>query len=525
MDKIFYLTDEYINFIDLKPLLAGKQLTVDKIPWGDKDLFESSLQNVDEKDTFAVIFDFVDESVDFEWTPKLMAWEKLVYKKQIINNFSAKGINFISLVWLEQFKKNIDGASQQLLLRSLIPHNQALKSFFSVLEEAQLTVVAIYSYPFLLEKYFLHEITSSIGLNKNKVKEPFLLIVQETKYKFRQLFFYKGRLRISRFIDIDTKIKHAKIINANLVEESSAVVKFIYNQKILPFNSEIGFIYIGTSGSRNDDIISQIQEKTSFSNKDHQESFYLSRDLYKLRQSNKVESTLFSTVSFLAEFIQNKKITTFYSNDYIKKINVLKKVRLLLIVVTVIIMLFGSFYLLSLGEKNIILEKKVTEMDKKISLYQKHKNILQKTISLKYDAEDIEASVAFSESVLDSKTEKILYASFKTLSNVLSRHEHIMVSKLDWEKDKHFDSKKINIMIEGWVFPFDGAFEKPVEWVDLLIKDLSEQYNIDKVELIKEPLDRELEQSLSISAGEVERVNGLPFSFRLITGSDYVRPE
>lgn len=513
MTKILYLTDYFIKVIDLQKNIDTKNYVIYESSWTELESFERFLKSSN-KDFFSIVFDFADENIAYDWTPKLMPWEKPGYVKQIKDKFTGKKGLFINIEWLNRFRKNEHGASEQLMLTSSVFGNKEVNQFFSLIAEAELSIESIYSYSFLLEKYFLKKVSKKLGLTKKAINKPFLLNLQESKHKFKQVFFNDGRLRVTRTIELDKEITEDNILTIALSNESITTVRYLYNQKIIPFNTEVGFVNLGLGFSKNIDIIKTFQELSKVPVE--QEGMpYKDISLYEVEKIAKEKVLEYGAIGFIANFIKSNKIPSFYTNKFVEKLAILKRLRLLLLAFICGIIFFGSIYVVNLMVEDLTLKEKISSMDRKLSQYNLEMERLQKTISFEDDAEDIKASVDFSESILKVKSKKLLENSFLDISTVVSEHEHISIAKLNWRKIKTFDSKNTEIILEGWVYPFNQSYEMPVKWVDELLKRLIENKNIKKVNILKEPLDRDLQRSLSIFEGNVETVNALPFTLKI----------
>ena len=518
MNKIFYLTDSTVQLIDAEKLANGNDYLDSEILWEQKDQVETLLLTLDGKSSFSVIFDFVDESISHDWVPKLMPWEKSNYEKKIKSKFHDNAGLFIRVNWLGEYRKNENGATEELMMTSSVYGSEDLKNFFLIIEEAQLSIQTIHSYPFLLEKYFLASLSPTLGVTKSKLKNPFLLVLQEGKHTYRQIFFLHGILRISRVIELEEELETDEALMDGVVNESFATIKYLYNQKIVPFNSSVGIVYLSTSGKINPDMIKEFSDSAPFSIDENKKNLTISADLYEVKNKKHVTESPYGLLSFLSVFIQKKSTVSFYENAFLSKLLLFKNSSVILTVVIFMTLIFGSLYLVSLGVSDFLLKEKISAMDVKIKQYQGEKNSLQKVISLTYDAQDIKASVDFSQSILDVKKTKLFESSLDGLSIVLSQHPHILMDKLKWQKNQYFDSNKLEIYLEGWVYPFNVSYEKPVKWVDNFVDGLKKHPNFSSVEAVSEPLNRSLKKAISISVDDIKQVNALPFSIRLTMG-------
>ena len=516
MTKILYLTDYLIRVIDLRKHVDNQKYVIYESSWDELDSFDRILSS-SSKDSFSIIFDFADEHVEYDWQPKLMPWEKSGYTTQIKNKFKASNGLFINIEWLGQFRKNSHGAAEQLMLTSSVFGNDHVNKFFSMIEKAELSIESIYSYYFLLEEYFLKKISRKSGISKKDLKKPFLLNFQESKHELKQMFFNEGRLRVTRTIEIDKDINEDSALTVAIAGESMTTIKYLYNQKILPFNTEVGLIHVDTGFYENIDIIKVFKSYSKIAEGEKTAPYKL-LELSKIQKIDNEKVLEFGVIGVIASFVKNNRVSSFYTNAFVEKLAMLKKLRGGLSLLFFAIVFFGSIYIVNLLVEDVALKEKISGMDRKLSQYRVEMEALQKTISLEHDAKDIKASVDFSESISKIKSKKMLEKSFILISEAISDHEHILISKLRWSKVKNFDSKKVEVVLEGWVYPFEKSFELPVKWVDALVEQLNSNNKVEKVEILTSPLDRELQRSLSISAGNVDKVNALPFSLKLMIG-------
>ena len=96
-------------------------------------------------------------------------------------------------------------------------------------------------------------------------------------------------------------------------------------------------------------------------------------------------------------------------------------------------------------------------------------------------------------------------------------------SRMDWKTLERFDSRKSEIILNAWVFPFYETYKDPVKWVDKFVADFKTLPGVEMVELQKEPLNRNLSQQLIIDVTK-ETVDALPFTVKITTVSLRARP-
>ena len=515
MDKLFYLTESGVELIEQDKVKSSVRT---KLLWTELKKIEKLIKELDSLDKLSVILNFVDESIHTEWTSKRMPWEKKDYIQRKESKIYAENSLFVNIFWLNEFRKDSNGREEQLIIVASIDENPALKNFFEALEEAQVSLISIYSYPFLLEQFFLKKIVPGLGLNKQKLKAPFMLVFRESKYNFKQMFFQKGYLKISRNVELDPELETEEAIVLSVVSETKIAIKYLYNQKIIPFNSEVGLVYLTIDGQENFEILSEFKETIVSPDWERNKVVMEAADLYRLTKTKQIEGEDRTLIDFLSDFLQRKKVTSFYKNTLVKKIQLLRSIKQLLIASLLLVLIVGSVLVLNNLITSYLVSQKIDSLALKVSSFNSEKKALQETIDLKYDAVDIKASVEFSESLLSVRINNVLGFSVENLSEVLSRHPNVLISGVNWFNKEQFDANNLEVILEGWVFPFKGAFENPVKWVDALVEDLRNSPNISKVELIKAPLERRLEKALVVSSLEKEEVNALPFTLKLTIG-------
>ena len=518
MDLILHLTEKQISVIDVAQLDVEKPDAV-SFAWSEQDKIENWIAQLKSSLEIVMIVDFIDETLHYDWVPKLLPWEKSAIEKRFQDKAKSDGAIFFHTRWLNDFRKNQEGREEQLIMISSVYGTEGLKSLLTMFEEAQLSITGVYSYSFIVEKYFLKNIAPAIELSRKQLKQPIMLVFRESKFSFRQIFFNNGGLRISRHIELDSELESDIALNTALVHETHVAIKYLYNQKIIPFNSEIGFIYLNSHGGDDMEIKDLFQETVALPGWDPEKAPIVVSDLYDITGTERKDQTLYGPIHFLVRFLVEKNLPSFYANEYTQKISLFKKLRQLIVVVTIALAGAATLFSFHSAVDTFLLKEKLERIEQKIASLQNQKLQLQDSIDLKYDAQDIKASVSFSESLLKVKLKGELGFNVETLSRVLENHPNILIEEISWEKQQTVDSDQLEVLLQGWVFPFEEAYEPAVNWVDALVEDLKMSDGIDQVQLTKEPLSRKSQKALMVSSSSTETVNALPFSIVLKIGS------
>lgn len=514
MDYILYLKDKSIHVVELKKLDRLSPCPLE-IGWQDDAALETFLKALPESASISLVIDFSDETIHFEWLPKLLPWEKPALAKRLVHKAKSEGAVFVHTDWMNVFRKNNDGRDEQQFLISSVFQSDDLHWLLSALEEAQASIKSMYSYAFLVEAFFKATVASKLKLGRKKLKQPFMLVFREDQYHFRQIFFFNGRLRISRHIELDNEIEGDGALNHALIHETRVAVKYLYNQKIIPFNSEVSFVYLNAMDGDEQAVVELYRQEIATSNWDAVNTFMLGAALADSR-ANKAEQC--QPLAHLSRYLAKAKLPSYYVNPYVEKIRLLNGLKLGFTFSSAALGLLLLYYVVSMSIDQYLLWHKMDRVEFKTENYIVEKARLQNNIQLRYDAEDIKETVTFSEQLLKAKLAGHLGIDVKGLAAVLSRHPHILMDELEWSGNQKFDAKQVNLKLHGWVLPFETSYQKPVEWVDALVKDFDAADFTSQVTLVQEPLDRSLKKALSIEGSELGDVHALPFAIQMTIG-------
>ena len=506
---IFYLTDAGLTSY------CDRNSESQFFKWEDIDLIHEHLATIDEKSEVSLVLDVIDEDIYFEWAPKVLPWEKTAIKNRRQERLQVDDIALSEVRWTNTVHLSDDGRKEELLLSSSVADSFQLKSFLDTLEEAQLIVTAIYSKPFLLAEYFKKRVRSYLKFTKQQVDHPFLMVSRQSEFAFIQTFFYEGQLRISRLIEID---KSQKDITTALIKETRLAITYVYNQQIVPFNSPVGLVFLDGDRTILDSMLSRCKDEALVPVTWEEDSFLFGAVAYQditpnSPHCNDVLAHCYSQDA-IVDFIFNERPSSFYLTDYVKQIRNLIQGRNLFIAVNVLVFLAGFFYILISGIDSYMSWKKQEMLVEKIEQHQAEIVRLEEMVKLQGDAQQVKASVEFSESILKLKVDRLIPYDIEGLSQIIARHHNIQLLQINWKNQDRFDSRKNEIKIDALVFPFYETYKKPVAWVDAFVTDLEMLPSVETVNLQKEPLNRALGQSLSIDA-KTGSVEALPFSITL----------
>ncbi len=512
MKIVFYITDDSLTSYN------NSNNETQTFLWQDIEAVDQYLSTVSEKAQVSIILDVIDEDISFEWAPAVFQWEKATIAYRRKERMFGEDMALALVNWTNAKQQSVDGRKEELLMIATVSDSFHLKNFLSSIEAAQLTVSAVYSKPILLESYLKSKVKTHLKLTRQNLKSPLLMVTRQSLHTFRQTFFYEGNLRISRLVEIDKIYETAAEIRSALVNETKLAVTYVYNQKIVPFNSPIGLIFIDGDQEVLQGILEQSKEEALVRSTWEDSQYLFATTAFKSISPYGVHCGLEGVECFspqaIVDFIFSDAPKGFYTTPYIQKVSNLSLARKIFIALNILLFLGGLYYVLVSGVNTLISWQKQALLEEKISQHEVEIKRLEDMVKLQDDAQLIKASVEFSESILKLKVNRLVNFDIERFSQVVARHPNIQLSDIQWKTLNRFDSKSNQILLSAWVFPFHETYKEPVAWVDAFVADLNTISGVQSVALQKEPLNRVLSQTLLIDAkmGEVE---ALPFTIQM----------
>jgi hypothetical protein len=514
MKYVFYITDSGVTVYDNNSS-SGLAKSFD---WNDVDLIDEYLTSVPENAEAYIVLDLVDEDLYFEWAPKVHPWEKGAIAQRRKQRLQTDNIVLSEVEWTNATHISEDGRKEELILSATITDSFNLSTFLQSIEDAQIALKAIHSKPFLLEQYFYKKIRPFLKLSRNDIKKPFLMVTRQSETTFRQTFFYQGELRLSRLVEVDKSYDTFDELRKALIDETQLAVTYVYNQKIIPFNNPIGYIFLDGEQEILDGILAQCQEEGLIRATWEESDYFVGTGNFREITPEGLNCQQNLTPCFskqaTADFVLNDSPKGFYTNPYVKKLNALSTGKKIFVAVNILIFLGGLYYLLITSIDTLLSWQKQAMLEEKISQHEAEKKKLQNMVKLQDDAQQIKASVEFSEAILKLKVNRLISFDINALSEVFAHHPNIQLSTIDWKNLDRYDSRRNQIQMTAWVFPFYETYHNPVKWVDDFVAELNTIPGVEMVQLQKEPLNRKLSQSLTINS-KMGKVDALPFTVML----------
>lgn len=483
--------------------------------WHEVEQIHELLSTIGELTEVSIVLDVIDEDIYFEWAPKVLPWEKVAIASRRKDRVHTEETVLSEVHWTNAVRKNEEGRKDELLLTSTIGNSFQLRNFLETLEEAQVLVTNIYSKPFLLSEFFHKRVIPYLKINKQQIDHPFLMVTRQSEFSFRQTFFYEGQLRISRLIELD---RNTSDITSALIKETRLAITYVYNQQIVPFNSPVGLVFLDGDRVVLDSMLERCREEALVPVTWQEDNFLFGaasfQDLEtKSRYCGDLNSLCFSQQA-IADFVFNVKPKGFYTNEYVGGIQKLLAGKKAFIGFNIILLIATALFILNSSINTYVAMDRQERLLNHINEHQAEITRLEETVKLQDDAQQVKASVEFSEAILKLKLNRLIGYDINGLSDIIARHRHIHIDGIEWKTVDRFDSRKNEIVFSAWVYPFIETYEEPVKWVDALVSDLQTLPTVDSVKLQKEPLNRQLSQALTIDAN-LDSVKALPFSVTL----------
>ncbi|MBN2647741.1 MAG: hypothetical protein JXR44_08145 [Thiotrichales bacterium] len=481
--------------------------------WDDIALIERFVAGLSTKDSVLLLLDLIDEDLMFEWVPKVMPWERKALLQRRKQRLNTEKVALSEVHSTGQIQKSESGRAEELILSATISDAFKLTRFLNHLESAQVSIDGIYSKPFLLQAYFDKVVRPTLSLTKEQEALPFLIISRHCARGYRQTLFHDGQMRLSRIVQIEEEFTTPEAIHKALLDETNLAITYVYNQKIIPFKHPIGLIFL-EEDSRFLETLAQDCKANGILRSSWEDRYFLvSRTFAELSKGLRYcsEQTHCYSEQAIIDFLFNHPQPSFYRTSYIERLQTFRVWRQALYGVNTLVFLGALTFILLNAVDNYLSWQRLGLLDQNIVAHEREKQRLTELVRLQDDAQQIKASVEFSEAVLSLRVDRLVGFDLQTLSDTLKRHPNIQLNRIDWKSLQELDSKRHEILLEGWVFPFYETYRNPVQWVDALVADLRAMPQVETVTLDKEPLNRDLQQATRIET-DLAQTQALPFN-------------
>lgn len=515
MRYVLYLTD--VGFTVYPEKLKESEV-LQNFFWRDKTLIDEFIFQLSISDEVFIILDLIDEELNFEWSPKVLPWERSALMKRRLSRLMVDNVALAEVVGNQAQRVSKDGRKEELVLSANVNNTFNLQSFLAKLERANVLLKEIYSKPFLLKKFYEDQLSRSLDLSAKADKLPLLITSRQSKFRYRQTFIFEGHLRLSRLVELDDSLQAAEEIQDALLNETRMAISYIYNQKVLPFNSPFAMLFLDSDHEVLEGLSELAVTRQLIHDKWKEEEYFFVTtlfpqslaDSYYCGQSG---ANCYSEQA-MVDYVFQDSPKGFYHTAYTKKLGNILLGRKFVVALNVVLFLGMVGYMIANSVDSYLKWQEIGMLEERITAHQTEKERLESLVKLKDDAQTIKSSVEFSESILKLKLGKLVGFDIQSLSETISQHPNVQISDIKWRNARRFDSQEYEIIFNAWVFPFYGTYKKPVELVDKFVADLAKTKNVVKANLMKEPLNRKLNEAMTIKTNTGD-LKALPFSVTL----------
>lgn len=517
MRYALYITDTQLK---IYPEKISETFRVQIFGWKpDKAQIDEFIFQLSVKDEVFVILDLIDEELNFEWSPKVLPWEKGPLLRRRLERAQADNNALVEIRANQANRNNKEGRKEELILTATVADGFNLTNWLTKLESSNVLLQAIYSKPFLI-KHFFEQNASKLDISGKFSKFPLLITSRQSEYHYRQTFVFDGHLRLSRLVELDSSLQSFEEIQDALLNETRMAVSYVYNQKILPFKAPFAMLFLDSDIEVINELQDLAQRRQLILSEWQEDEYFFATALFSDLISSKghcfeqLETQSCYSEQAMVDYVFSETPKGFYQTGYTKKIQNIFLGRKLFISTNIVLALGLIGYLLINTVDSYLKWQELGMLDERVTAHQVEKKRLESLVQLKDDAQTIKSSVEFSESILKLKLGRLVGFDIQSFSETLVKHNNIQVSDIKWSNKERFDSQTYEVSFNGWVFPFYGTYKKPVEWVDNLVNDLEKISGVQSVKLTKEPLNRNLNQAVTINTDK-GKVEALPFSITL----------
>lgn len=506
MHYLLYITDTQFTLYS-----RFERLDVQVFARSDLQQLEEVIEKWSIDDQLFMVLDLMEEEFEFEWLPKVKPWELASLLKRRVQRFSKDKVALVEARATSVQRKNTQGRREVLIMTAALHSDFSLKRLFEKLETSQIPLKQIYSPPVLLSTLVTQNV-SKIGLPQSLPKSAILMTTRQNKRFYRQTFTLQDTLRFSRIFEVED-VMSITSFQDRLLKETRQALSYLQDQKIIESELPIGLVFLEADPS----ILSGFSEKVAQhffrSEQQVQQSFVVTSSFKKFFNQH---SWLLQEGDYGQQVMLEAVLTDypkgFYQTIYAQKIQKTFLGRHLIAGMSSMIGL-GLFAYWGFSGVNLAVQHSEQQMlDQQIQAYQLQKNQLQPVIELSDKAQTLKSSVEFSKAILDRKAGRVVDFDIQALSQVLAKHSHIQLTTFSWQRQHKLDSQQYQLELSGWVFPFAGTYQQPVQWVDALVAELQKLPKVTGIELTQAPFNRNRNQTVSIDTDR-QTPQALEFSF------------
>ena len=492
MHYVFYVTDYQLDIFGFDGRTRGVQ-SHETISWPLLDEYLVQLPNDAE---IKLLFDVADENIQAEFLPALLPWEKKALHKRLQYKYRQKGAGLHRFIWSGQTHVSEDGRKSEILITAQLHFSNNLNRLMSCLKENHLLISGVYSAAFMLQEFVKKHLKNKLKLDRTQCNAPLILITRMTNNHYRQCFFYQNQLRLTRVVAFDTVLTDDMSVIQFLAEEATLATRFIYNQNLIQADLPINYV-----------IVDHVNER--FLNQ-YRSSFELAGAISAKWQennfidvSNLVTHAFFKPVipyfgcNLLAELLNRHFwLTSFYSDDFVKKINRFRYIGIGLKLSAAAIFSWLIIVMTVNGFQQYFIQKQQQHfLQLELDLQQQHQDLMDFFVGQESPL-DIKTIVDFSDKLQQFP---LMGIDLGVLSEIIAEHPSIKVESLSWQVADSFGDNVFNVSLRGVVFPFNGRYEPIRQALQRFEQSLESHNQIQALKLTQKPFNQDSPQTLNMS--------------------------
>lgn len=476
--------------------------TLDKIAWSEVEDFIADIPNTAK---VSVIVDSISEDTVVEDMPVLLPWEKHALQQRLHNKFLSKGAVCHEISWTGIRNQNSETRKEEIVISNVLYPSKAIDSLIASLTNARLIWSGFYSSSILFQHLLNTEIKKSAKLSAKALKKsPILMVIKVSDVHYRQCFFYQGYLRMTRIVEVDSQNTHYSNDEERLsqaLSETRLAVRFIYNQKMLPFNEPINFVLIDQVAEEKEDLLLEKFKKSGVISAkwDQDKNFFVVSRPQDFIQFSLTDHGDYNASQVLAEKVHKGLVKSFYSLPYVKMVRSFQLSRISLNILAVLAISSALFIGMNAVLQSEFLKNKITVLGQaEQELLNQKKSFI--AIFKGYESPaDIKASVNFYQS-LDRLIHDYPYGyDFSPLGRLLEQHRLVHIQSLTWApQTAAMDAPNLKVTMQASVGPFDGRFVNLTQAINDFEQALKMLPGVNNVNIMRRPFDEDASRAYRV---------------------------
>ncbi|UQB43035.1 hypothetical protein JX580_03905 [Thiomicrospira microaerophila] len=497
MHYILYAMDQYLESY----CFDCEDRALNKVEW---DEVEDFISEIPKTARVSVIVDSISEDTVLEDMPVLLPWEKHALQQRLHNKFLSKGAICHQITWTGIRNKNSDTRKEELVISNVLYPSKAIDRLISSIVTARLIWSGFYSSSILFQNLLNTEIKKTAKLNASQLKKsPILMVIKVSESHYRQCFFYQGYLRMTRIVEVDNQNNQYSDDNERLsqaISETRLAVRFIYNQKMLPFNEPINFVLIDqVAEQREEYLLDQFKKSGVISAKWSQDKnfFVLARPQDFIRISL-TDHSEYNASQVLAEKVNRGFVKNFYELPYVKMVRGFKASGYLFSALAVVAVSASLFIGINALLQSDFLKNKITVLGQaEQELVNQRKSFVDILKGYESPA-DIKATVNFYHA-LDRLIQDYPYGyDFNALGLLLSQHSLVHIQSINWAPQTAIDPPSVKVTMQAAVGPFDGRFVNLTQAINDFEQALKLMPGVSNVNIMRRPFDEDVTRAYRV---------------------------